>query len=104
MAYGREMDRRAREQFSAYYSRDLAQVRAFAERNHIHLLVVNSGDFGADFRKRATFFRPWDELIRRLVRDVASPAELALARVPEEAVLLRDRAMLVVDPRKLPRD
>ena len=99
-AYARELERRIRAYYLAYYARDWAAVRAFAAAEHVDYLVVDARDFGPRAYQRAKYAEPWTQLAHALVL-LGPPDRMVLAHPPPSAVLFHDGPLALVDLRKL---
>lgn len=97
--YYKEMTKRTKEFFKAYYTEDIAQFVSFCETYGItHMVVVNYHFFEDYVRTGRFYFRPFDDYIRKLVED--KPC-FFLTRIPEKYVVFKSPALFIVDCSRL---
>jgi hypothetical protein len=94
-----ELEERIGDWLRAYYARDVATIKQFAQRHKVDYMVIDVNDFGPAAHERIQK-SPWTELARSLV-DQGPPDELTLAHVPDGAVVFRSGSLRVIDLHKL---
>lgn len=100
--YYKEMTKRTKEFFKAYYTEDIAHFVSFCKTYGITHMVVVKYHFFEDYIQVGKFyFRPFDDYIKELVR---GKPDFFLTRVPEKYVVFKSPALFIVDCSRLSKE
>jgi hypothetical protein len=91
---------RTEETLRAIYATDKRAVFAYAKKNAVTHFIINKGRYHDDFAQRSRSFEPFSSYAKDYLAD-KQEGDLVFGNVPDEAVVFRQRGLLVVSVAKL---